>query len=448
MRKTSVVLAAFCDAQKVRDRGLKAAGKSAEYRHANRLRALVIAPRRVVHRVWPLEARKWAEFNHLHVAITHGSPRIRERAVKEDADLYVVTHDGAQWFCDGGWIDKCGVEVLIIDELSKYKRSSTARHKHFRKYLPKFSIRWGMTGSFMPKSLLDTFGQVYMLDEGRALGKWFTHFRSEFFSPGGYGGYIWTPKPDSARVVLARLKETCISLEAADYVKLPQLTIDDRTFDLPPDVRVQYLEMQKELLTFVEDERISAPNAAVAMMKCRQIASGGLYMGPDDAVLVHEEKLDILEELLDELQGAPIFVIYEFRFEAEAVQHRFGSKTRRIPVLGGGTSDKAADAMLDAWNRNEEPLMLVHPQSGGHGINAQEGNCSHILALTCPYDFEAWDQVIRRVYRSGNKSERIFLHRALAHDTIEQDVAKVLLQKENRQRDFVSALKMRARAFK
>ena len=164
---------------------------------------------------------------------------------------------------------------------------------------------------------------------------------------------------------------------------------------------------------------------------------------------IHEQKLDILEELLEELQGSPLFCIYEFRFEAEMVQRRFGTKSHPIPVLGGGTSDRAADTMLAAWNRNEEPLMLVHPQSGGHGINAQTGNCGHILALTCPYDFETWDQVIRRILPGpGNKSKTVFLHRALARDTVEQDVAKLLLKKERNQHDFVAALKMRVQKLK
>lgn len=448
MRKTSITLAAFCALQKAWDAKLKAQGFNREQRRAMRLRGTVIAPRRVVHRVWPKEVEKWEDFAHLKVAICHGSPKIRERACKDDFDLIVMTHEGFKWYADAGWLTKHGCKVLVVDELSKFKRGSTARHKHIRKHLPAFDVRWGLTGSFTPKSLLDTWGQIYVVDLGRALGKWFSHFRTDLFSPTGYGGYTWMAKPDTERILLARLKETAISLNADDYITLPKLMYDDRVFDLPPDVRAQYEDMERELLALVEDERVSAANSAVAQAKCRQICSGGLYMGTDDAVLLHEEKLDILEELLDELQGAPLFAIYEWRWEAEAVQHRFGSKTRRIPVLGGGTSDKAADAMIDAWNAGDEPLIMVHPQSGGHGLNMQGSNCAHVLGLTLPWDGEAYDQVLRRVLRSGNTSKRMWLHRALAANSVEFDVVKSLETRLTKQFNFVSALRLRARGLR
>lgn len=445
MGKTSILLAAFCALQKAHDAKLKAQGFSPEQRRAKRFRAWIVAPRRVVHRVWPAEIAKWADFAHLSIAVAHGSPKIRERAMREDADLYVMTHDGLQWACDGGYIDRIGPHMLIIDELSKYKRGTTKRHKGLRKYLPKFERRMGATGSFTPKSLLDTWAQVYLLDLGKALGPWFTHFKTEFFNPTGYGGYTWVAKPDTERILLARLKDTCVSLNASDYIELPELVYDDIVFDLPPEVRVKYSEMEAELLTFYEDERVSAPNTAVAKAKCRQICSGGLYMGPDDAVVLHTEKLDILEDLLDQLQGAPLFCLYEWKWEAEMVQERFGSKVEPIPALAGKTSDKAADRIIAAWNNNEYALLLAQPQAMSHGLNLQTGNCCHILALTCTWDYEIFDQVLRRIWRSGNKATRVVFHRALARDTVEFDVVKSLNTKQKGQFDFVSALKMRAK---
>src|ERR1700748_1453025 len=291
MGKTSILLAWLLGAQADYGQQLKDEGLGAEQRQRNRLRAVVVGPRRVIRRVWRLEAKKWTQFNHFEVAIVHGSPKIRERAMCQDADIYCVTHEGFKWLADSGWIDKAGIKVLVIDELSKYKRGNTARHKHIRKFLPKFSCIIGLTGSFMPRSLLDVWGQMYCIDQGRALGKWFTHYRSEFFDAGGYMNYQFTPKQGARETILGRLKETCISLSAEEHIDLPELVIDDREFDLPEDVRVKYRELEKEYLTFVDEDRITAANAAVAKAKCRQLCSGGLYAGDDEAVLLHEEKL-------------------------------------------------------------------------------------------------------------------------------------------------------------
>lgn len=426
MRKTSITLAAFCALLK---RGFAK-------------RAIVIAPRRVCWRVWPKEVAKWIDFNHLRVAVYHG-PR-KERAAKEDAHLYVMTHDGFKSFVKAGHLARLKPDTLIIDELSKYKRGTSARHKFIRPYLARFKRRWGLTGSFTPKSYLDAWGQIYIMDRGKALGPYFSEFQKDMFLPTGYEGYVWVPKHNTKKTLIARLKDVAISLEASDYIKLPELVMDDRVFDLPDNVRVQYDEMENELLTFVAEGRIMAPNAAVAKNKCRQICSGALY-GPGlearrEIFFLHEEKMDLMEELVEELQGAPLFVIYEFQFEIEMVQKRF----KNVPVLGGGTTDKQADEMIERWNKNQESIILVHPQSGGHGLNMQEGNAAHILGLTLPWDYEYYDQVIRRIRRSGNKAERIFLHRALAFDSVEYDVIKSLSSKEKVQWDFVSALKFRA----
>ncbi len=424
MRKTSITLAAF--------NSLLKAGEAEK--------AVVLAPRRVCHRVWPKEVEKWQQFAHLRVAVCHGSKK--DRAAREDADLYVMTYEGWSWFVKSGHFARIKPDTLIVDELSKYKRFTTERHKALRPYLSHFKTRWGLTGSFTPKSLLDVFGQMYVVAKEQPFGQWFTRFRDELFLSTGYGGYTWVPKAGTKETIQARIEPYAVSLKAEDYIQLPQLVIDDREFELEKDVRNKYLEMEKEFLTFVMEERITAPNAAAAKNKCRQMCSGAMYMN-GETHLIHAEKLDILDELLEELQGEPLLCIYEFKFEVDMVLAKYG---KDVPVLGGGMTDKQADAFIDAWNRNEYPLALIQPSAGGHGLNMQEGNCRHIYGMTLPWDYELYDQVLRRVWRSGNTNERVFLHRALAADTVEEDVMKSLHKKEVTQDDFVQAFKLRVRA--
>ena len=69
MGKTAIALAAFCDAQKTQDKLLRAQGLSPEQRRAKRLRAVVIAPRRVCHMVWPIETTKWVEFSRIYTPL-------------------------------------------------------------------------------------------------------------------------------------------------------------------------------------------------------------------------------------------------------------------------------------------------------------------------------------------------------------------------------------------
>lgn len=70
------------------------------------------------------------------------------------------------------------------------------------------------------------------------------------------------------------------------------------------------------------------------------------------------------------------------------------------------------------WNQGKEPLMFVHPQSVAHGLNLQEA-AQHVCLYSLTYNYEHWDQLIRRIYRQGNKFNRVFVHQLVAEDTVD-----------------------------
>ena len=283
--KTSVTLLAYTALRKA-----KAASKM-----------LIIAPLRVCSLVWPAEVAKWEQFQNLRVAVLHGNEK--EDHLEEDADIYVVNHDGLAWLT--GRISPAktktrldallerGVDTLVLDELSKFKHSNTQRFKTLRKYLPRFTRRWGLTGSPAANGLLDLFGQCYVLDLGKALGQYITHYRYTYFMSTGYGGYTWVPQPDADKRIYAKIADLALSMKATDHLEgLPTLVEQDVWVDLPEKARAFYDELEREMIAEMDGARVTVQSAAALSGKCRQAASGGVYVLRRTNVLGTEVSVD------------------------------------------------------------------------------------------------------------------------------------------------------------
>jgi SNF2 family DNA or RNA helicase len=386
----------------------------------------------------------------LGVALLHGKDKAKE--VQKDADLYVINPDGLQWLVESGHLAsllKRGVDLLVVDELSTFKHIRTKRFKLIKPWLKLFKYRWGLTGSPASNGLLDLFGQIYMLDLGASLGPYITHYRYQYFMPTGYMGYEWRLQDQAEEKIYKAIKDVALSIRAKDHLDLPALVEQDLWVSLPEKAKVIYDDLEKDMIATIENEEVTASNAAVVSSKCRQVASGGVYVDKDPdllpcgsrkALYVHDEKTEALKELIDELQGAPLLVAYEFDHDLQRIRKLLGTKT---PAINGATTDKEAGSLIDQWNKGLLPVLCGHPAAMGHGLNMQ-GFGSHVCWYSLTWNFELYDQLIRRVWRQGQKNT-VVVHRILARKTVDEVVAKALKSKKTNQDALLEALKLFAK---
>lgn len=423
---------------------------------------LLIAPLRVCHLVWPAEQQKWTEFNGFKVVVLHGPKK--DELLKTDADIYVINPEGLEWLLQVEktksertgktqvTIDRrrwkaLGFSILVIDELSKFRYPQTVRFKSLKLVLDTFQRRWGLTGSPASNGLMGLFGQVFTLDMGRTFGPYITHYRMKYFSL-GRDGFSWKLNPGAEELIYERLAPLALRMSADDYLDMPDLMENIIKVELPKEARDAYDAMEDDLIAAIEKRVVVAGTAGIASMKCRQIASGGVIMTPDlpqdlvrrntrrEHIHLHTAKIEALRDLVDELQGQPLLVAYEFRHDLERLQLAFG---KDLPYIGGGSTMQSTKELERAWNRGELPIMAVHPQAAGHGLNLQEVG-QHVCWHTLTYDYELYDQLIRRVFRQGNKHKRVFVHHIIATDTIDEVVMKMLRSKRKNQNALFDAL--------
>lgn len=422
--KTSICLAAF--------KILKAKN------YASKM--LIIAPLRPCYKVWPDEIKKWADFGHLTYTILHGKDK--EKNLSLDVDIYIINPEGLAWlFANNNQKAAQPFDVLCVDESSKFKNSTTQRFKLLKPLLASFARKWILTGTPVPNGLTDLFGQIYILDLGATLGRFITHYRREFFDQSGFGGYDWIPKPDAFLRIVEKIKPLILQLSAEDHLKMPALLPVNIRVDLPPDAYKIYKQVEDGFFAELEDRKIVAANAAVAGGKCRQIANGAVYSSVDfdtpskkTYADIHDAKLDALEDLVDELGGKPVLVLYEFDHDRERILKRF--PTARAFT---GLSQKKGGELQDAFNRGQVPMLLGHPDSMGFGLNLQE-TCHHVIWFGITWNLAFYDQAIARVYRQGQKAETVFVYHLVAARTLDEKVLKVLTTKDRTQQSLLSAL--------
>jgi SNF2 family DNA or RNA helicase len=446
--KTSITLAAFLERRK-RD-------------SAHRM--LVVAPKRVCSEVWSHkgELGKWAQFNGLKVGFLHEDGGGKEATLNRTdvPDIFVINHDGLKWLCSQRK-DKAtgrtflapihtllskGFDAVALDELSKFKNTKSKRFKLIEKFLRLFKVRWGLTGSPAANGLIDLFGQIKAIDGGVALGKYITNYRTSYFYNPDRMGWKWVIQPGADVKIHRAIAPLVLSMKAEDYLDLPELVERDVWVSLPESVRGNYTRMEKEFLAEVRTDTITAANAAAASQKLRQFASGGAYTIPIDddgiagerkVVHLHEEKTEALHEIVEELQGQPLIVPYEFDHDLERILRSFN---KEIPVINGHTKSKDLSRILEEWNAGKIEVLAAHPKAVSHGLNMQGCNCAHIAWYTLTWNYEEYDQLIRRALRQGNKADRVIVYRILARKTVEEVVASVIRTKGRTQLALFRAL--------
>jgi SNF2 family DNA or RNA helicase len=163
-----------------------------------------------------------------------------------------------------------------------------------------------------------------------------------------------------------------------------------------------------------------------------------LSSGPvRDWAFIHDEKTELLWDVVQELQGEPVLVAYEFLHDLERIRRKFG---KDIPVIGGGTSSKRAAELEAAWNRGELPILCGHPASIGHGLNLQQAG-NQIVFYSQTFNLELHSQFINRIQRQGAAHSHVFVHYLVARNTVDETIQLAIRNKARVQDLLLDALK-------
>ncbi len=411
-------------------------------------RVLVTAPLRACYDTWPAEVCDWVDFKDLRVALLHGPNKERVlRALTPEHQICIINPEGVQWLvADKARVKLLGADMLIVDESSLWKSSTTVRFRSMRRHLSSFKRRVILTGSPRPRHYLDLHGQVYLMDRGVALGEYLTHYRNTFFFPTGYQMREWEILPGADQKIDKLVAPMVLRLDAKDYLQLPKELERTHRVELPPKARTEYDNIEQNLLSTLFTTPLV--NSASARSKCCQIANGAVYLDPTPEEhwgsksrafkIVHAAKVEAVVDLVRELQGEPLLLGIGFQHDVAALREALGSE---VPCINGQTTRGQAADYIERWNKGLIPVMLGHPASMGHSLNLQKFNARHVGFFDIPDNFDYYDQFYKRVNRQGNKSAFVMKHHFVTMATVDVVKMRNLRAKNTGQKAFLDAMK-------
>lgn len=401
-------------------------------------KVLIIAPKKVAQVTWKDEINNWEHLKGLRISVIDGTAAQRRAAMMADADIYTVSRDNVVWLVVEHGGVKLPYDMVVIDELSSFKNPASKRFKalrRVRKFIPRVV---GLTGTPAPNGLIDLWAQMFLIDEGKRLGKTITGYRDRFFTAGRKNGdivYQWdlkSPAEETEQKISDLIKDICISMSAEDYLKMPdKLMYYDRVKLSDKDFKAYKTFEREQVLEFIESgETITAASAAALSNKLQQFANGAMYDADRKVLQLHDEKIEKLKELVEAANGQPVLIAYTFKHDLDKIMDAL----KEYKPVKLEKPEQIAD-----WNAGKINVLVTHPASAGHGLNLQKGG--HILiwyGLT--WALELYQQFNARLYRQGQKKP-VSIHHIVATDTVDEKIIKSLDGKDTTQRSLMDAIK-------
>lgn len=464
---------------------------------------LVVGPKRVITDTWPTEFRLWhhtAAFTPLVLREDEDDPRIAaarkidhanrlerqwDRETLEALDLdekeiraelgglhesrvrlairselatssktvHFINREQLVWLINF-FGPKWPYRTVIIDESSSFKDHTTKRFNALKKVrnTPGLIARLHIfTATPATETLEHLYPQIWLLDRGERLGKSLTLYRNDYFIHDRYKHKFTLRNQACEREILDKIKDIVLVLDAKDYLKLDEPKIVARPVHLSQSTMALYEELKRESVVALPDgTEIEAETAAALASKLLQLASGVLYETKDildydtddmkkvrHVHKIHDVKIEALREIVEGLQGSPVLVAYHFKSSLDRLKRAFPKAV---------VMDDAGKCISD-WNKGKIPMLLIHPQSGGHGLNLQKGPGHNIVFFDLVWSLELWLQLIGRLARQGQKNP-VLVQVLTAVGTYDELVFKTLRDKQDAQDRLFDTLKRLIRKFR
>jgi len=407
----------------------------AERRKKRGGKLLVLAPKSVLKSAWGMDIKKFIpEFTHTIAYATN-----RQKAFDEDVDIYITNLDAVKWLekqKPSFWV---GFDSIIMDEITFFKHRTSARSKAVRKIVKHFKYRCGLTGTPNSLSVTDLWHQLMLLDDGQRLGNSFFHFRNQTQSPKQVGPSAnmvkWNDKSGAVEAVASLLMDITIRNPFDQCMDIPPNHMYSKVYDLPTNLMKQYNELQAEAVLLLQKEDVTAVNAAVLRNKLLQLISGAVYTSEDNYEVLDDGRYELIADLVEQRKHSVVF--FNWRHQKDQLHEMFDKRGITHEIIDGTVSDHRREAIVEQYQAGFFQTILLHPQTGAHGLTLTRGTAT--IWSSAIYQPDFLKQGLHRIYRGGQTlpTETILVEAA---NTVEQTVYNILNSKNARMQSLLELL--------
>lgn len=400
---------------------------------------LIVAPIRVANRVWMQEYKLWRHLAYFRPSLlriddadpgltglkgadkTTKKSRLRLLALNSPSPVHVINQEAIPWLVSQyvevkakgklREIARWPYSVVIYDESSRLRDHNSEGFKALKRVLHRIERFHELTATPASQTYMHLFAQIWLLDKGERLGKNITTFRENYFIANPYAR-TYRLRDGGAEQIEKKIADICLVMR-----RVKNHIIRIRSIDLPKEAIKRYRNFERDsILELSEDDLIEASTAAVLSNKLLQFASGAVYDADKKYHVVHDEKIEELKQLVQEIVDQPIMVAYWYKSSLDRLRKAFPEAR---------VMDK--EGTLEAeWNKGRVKMMLVHPRGVAHGMNLQFGG-HHIVLFDIFWPLELFSQLIDRLDRPG-QVHTVMVHLLSARRTHDEVVATNLEQ--------------------
>jgi SNF2 family DNA or RNA helicase len=341
------------------------------------------------------------------------------RGVKEPC--FIITNDTCWMEPFGGEILDQDWDAVVIDESHRIKAPGSKRALFAAKLRKNAKHKVCLTGTPMPHSPLDIYGQYRFLDPA-IFGTRFAAFRDKYAVMGGYENkQIFGYK--NQKEMRERMDTLRIHF-GKDVLDLPPIQFLDRSCELEPKAQKKYREFADQMITDIEDGVVTASNALVRVLRLQQIACGYAPKNddPEDIVEISTAKKDLLADMIEDLDE-PVVVFCRFTPDLVRVKEIAEDAGRDYMEISGKRNDYKAWTDSD----HENTIMGVQIQAGSEGIDLTDARVGIFYSYLSLGNYQ---QAYSRIHRPGQKDNTV-IYRLYAKGTIERRTLRQLDKKKD-----------------
>ena len=394
-------------------------------------KVLIIAPLRVARDTWSAEIEKWDHLKGLAYSVAVGTETERKAALRDNVQVYLINRENVPWLIQDSGLP-FDFDMVVVDELSSFKSHQAKRFKSLMKVRPKVKRIVGLTGTPSANGLMDLWAEFRLLDLGQRLGRFIGKYRDAYFVPDKRNQqmvFSYKPKPGAEEAIYRQISDITISMKNTDYLKMPELVMNEISVRLSEDEWRHYQTMKDEMVLSLDGKGIDAVNAAALSGKLLQMANGAIYDERGVVAQIHNRKLDALEDIIEAANGKPVLIAYWFKHDLRRILERLPSE------------QLDSEDSIRRWNAGKIPVALIHPASAGHGLNLQAGGCT-LVWFSLTWSLELYQQTNARLWRQGQK-ETVVIHHLVTKGTIDENVMVALAKKDTGQAALLRAVKVK-----
>lgn len=390
-------------------------------RQAGGGKALVVATKSILQAAWGNDIDKFFPGMRYAVAYAHN----RERAFRQDVDVYITNHDAATWLATHTKY-LAGVDTGLGDEATAFKNAGTQRSKALKKVFQPLTYKAMLSATPNPNTVLELWHPVLLLDGGQRLGASYWKYRSIVCEPvqnGPRPEHIeWVDKPGVEAAVFDLLSDITIRHKLEECISIPENFVTPIYFDLPKAARMHYEDMAQQAAIIVGDKTITAVNAATVAQKLLQIAAGAMYDGQGGYVVLDTGRTEMVMDLVEERRHSLVLFLWKHQRDLLVEEARKRGLTHA--VIDGETNN--VNDIVDDFQAGNLRVLFAHPKSAGHGLTLTRGTSTIWTSPT--WNSEWYEQANHRIYRNGQTERTETIH-VCAKGTLDERVYGALHKK-------------------